>query len=70
MLNDKGPLGPHFYTAKNASILIKVIKVYYRGPDYMKAKCELYSKYGKELIQKKTFKLYYKRIKHWEKYEL
>lgn len=54
----------HSYTAYPSELTIYVNKVFFRGPDYIKAKITLYQK-GNIVEDRKTYKLYRKRIGHW-----
>lgn len=52
------------YTA-STDTNIYINKVYFRGPEYIKAKITLYYKNGSICEDRKTYKLYRNRIGHW-----
>ncbi len=52
------------YTAYPSDLTIYVNKVYFRGPEYIKAKVTLYAN-GVIVEDRKTYRLYRNRIGHW-----
>ena len=54
------------YTNRNTDLCIKIIKIYYKCDEYIKAKCILMNKYNSIIYDIKTYKLKEYKTKHWK----
>lgn len=55
------------YEAYPSSLLIEVVAVKYRGPNYFKANIRLIERLSGRVVEQKNYKLYYENITHWRK---
>lgn len=54
-----------FYKCDSSSLVVEVLSVPYRSSSYCKAKIRLWS--GNVLVEQKSYKLWFKNIKHWRR---
>ena len=54
------------YYTDNSDLLIELHTIYYRAEEYMKCKASLIDKYRGQILETKTYKIYYRNIKHWK----
>ena len=55
------------YTSENTDLAILVIKVRYRGEEYIKFKGKLFNKYNGIEYEHRNYKVYYNNITHWKR---
>ena len=61
-----------YYTTDNSDLYM-FVEPKYKGADYMKCKITLFYKLGSAkgvMLEKKNYKVYYKNISHWVRYEV